>query len=63
MVVKTRPNFQRRGLTVGNPRYKSIKELTLLITNNSQDQQRVSRGVFIAQAQNTNYCYHAVIYS
>ena len=37
MVVKTRPNFQRRGLAVGNPRYKSNKELTLLITNNSQD--------------------------
>ena len=37
MVVKTRPNFQCRCLAVGNPRYKSNKELTLLITNNSQD--------------------------
>jgi hypothetical protein len=35
MVVKSRPNFLRRGLAVGNPRYKSNKELTLLITNNS----------------------------
>ena len=63
MVVKTRLYLQRRGLTVGKPRYKSNKKVTLLITNNSQDQQRVSRGVSIAQAQYTNYCHHAVIYS
>ena len=37
MVVKTRLYFQRRGLTVGKPRNKSNKELTLLVTNNSQD--------------------------
>ena len=54
MVVKTRPNFQRRDLAVLNPRYKSNKELTLL---------RVSKGASIAQAQYTNYCRHAVIYS
>ena len=51
---KTRPNFQRRGLTVENPRFKSNKELILLITNNCQDQLRVSRGACIAQAQYTN---------
>ena len=61
IVVKTRPNFQHRGLTVGNPRFKSNKELILL--NNCQDQQRVSRGACIVQAQYTNYPCHAVIYS
>ncbi len=34
MRVKTRLNFQCRGLTMGTTRYKN-KELTLLITNNS----------------------------
>ena len=37
MVVKTRLYFQRRGLTVCKQRNKSNKELTLLVTNNSQD--------------------------
>ena len=37
MVVKTRLYFQHRCLSVRKPRYKCNKELTLLISNKSQD--------------------------
>ena len=50
LVLQTRQNFQRRGLAVANPRLEANRELTMLISNHSQTEQRVSRGACIARA-------------
>ena len=50
IVLQTRPNFQRRGLAVANPQLGANRELTMLISNHSQTEQRVSRGACIARA-------------
>ena len=50
LILQTRQNFQRRGLAVANPRLEANQELTMLITNHSQTEQRVSRGACVARA-------------
>ena len=50
IVLQTRPNFQRRGLAVANPQLGTNRELTMLISNHSQTEQRVSRGACVARA-------------
>jgi len=50
LVLQTRNNFQRRGLTVTNPTWKTGPGLTILVTNASQVEQRVSRGACVARA-------------
>ena len=56
IVLQTRQNFQRRGLTVTNPQLRANRELTMLITNHSHTEQRVSRGACVARA----VLHHAV---
>ncbi len=50
LVLQTRNNFQRRGLTVTNPTWATGQGLTILVTNASQVEQRVSRGACVARA-------------
>ncbi len=50
LVLQTRNNFQRQGLTVTNPTLGAGHELTMLVTNASQVEQRVSRGACVARA-------------
>jgi transposase InsO family protein/dUTPase len=50
LVLQTRNNFQRRGLTVTNPTWETGPGLTILVTNASQVEQRVSRGACVARA-------------
>jgi dUTPase len=49
LVLQTRTNFQRRGLTVTNPKMTERHELTILITNDSQMEQRISRGACLVR--------------
>ena len=42
IVLQTRTNFQRRGLTVANLELQTNKKLTMLITNASHTKQRIS---------------------
>ncbi len=55
IVLQTRANLQRRGLTVTNPGLGSVHELTMLVTNASHTEQRVSRGACVARA--SLYCF------
>jgi dUTPase len=50
LVLQTRNNFQRRGLTVTNSTCETGQGLTILVTNASQVEQRVSRGACVARA-------------
>ena len=49
LVLQTKANFQRRGLTVTNPEMTSRHELTVLITNDSQMEQKISRGACLVR--------------
>ena len=48
LVLRTRANFQRQGLTITNPELWANKELTMSITNASHTEQRVSSGACVA---------------
>ena len=49
LVLQTRANFQRRGLTVTNPEMSQRHEMTVLITNDSQTEQRISKGACLVR--------------